>query len=255
MAPVRTIWGCLRHRFGGADVTMGNEVPTGFSLVTRLKQPRHSLGIGLKRPVRNAHCWRLEICFINVDRLTGCLLSFVHPVETRYTPTEAHSDTLGWRWRESNPRPERRQIAGTTTVHPVWGQDVRFSRIRSIQNPAKVGRWVFMCGCQNRVVLSTENPWGEWPTKRSHCRLPLRSAVTQRASVPERRISWPGSSALRSWSRVLVMAFSLKPTRSHYVRGAMHQPESPSKLAAFAVVVARKFGIPILLNANTSSST
>ena len=36
--------------------------------------------------MRNAHRWRLEICFINVDRLTSCLLSFVRPVETSTPP-------------------------------------------------------------------------------------------------------------------------------------------------------------------------
>ena len=49
-------------------------------------QGSSSLGIGLKRPVRNAHRWRLEICFINVDRLTSCLLTFARPVETSAPP-------------------------------------------------------------------------------------------------------------------------------------------------------------------------
>ena len=42
--------------------------------------------------MRNAHRWRLEICFINVDRLTGCLRTFVRPVETNTPPPKP---TLG----------------------------------------------------------------------------------------------------------------------------------------------------------------
>jgi len=61
---------------------MGTEVPTGFLWL----QGSSSLGIDLKRPVRNAHRWRLEICFINVDRLTSCLLTFARPVETSAPP-------------------------------------------------------------------------------------------------------------------------------------------------------------------------
>ena len=41
---------------------------------------------GLKRPLRNAHRWRLWICADYVRRLSGRLRAFFHPVETRSPP-------------------------------------------------------------------------------------------------------------------------------------------------------------------------
>ena len=70
---------------------MGTEVPIGFLWL----QGSSSLGIDLKRPVRNAHRWRLEICFINVDRLTSCLLTFARPVEAMAPPPKSTPILLG----------------------------------------------------------------------------------------------------------------------------------------------------------------
>ena len=47
------------------------------------------------------------------------------------------------------------------------------------------------------------NPLGLWRTNHSHCPSPLRSAVTQVVSSPERRISPPGLRALMRWSSVV----------------------------------------------------
>jgi hypothetical protein len=69
---------------------------------------------GLKRPVRNAHRWRLWFCSDYVRRLSGRLLAICHPVETSAPPQ-------WWRWRESNPRPERFRFAGITTMEGIMG--------------------------------------------------------------------------------------------------------------------------------------
>ena len=80
------------------------------------------------------------------------------------------------------------------------------------------------------------NPLGLWRTNHSHCPSPLRSAVTQVVSSPERRISPPGLRALMRWSSVVVIAFSFMPSRSQRAQGAMRRlcvttqnsPRSPS---------------------------
>src|SRR3972149_11745567 len=58
-------------------------------------QGSSSLGIGLKRPVRNAHRWRLWICADYVRRLSGCLLTFVRPVDTSAPPPKRTLMPLG----------------------------------------------------------------------------------------------------------------------------------------------------------------
>ena len=67
-------------------MTTGTEVPAGCLGLQGFSGP----GSDLKRPVRNAHRWRLQICADYVRRLSGCLLTFARPVETG-TPPPKHT--------------------------------------------------------------------------------------------------------------------------------------------------------------------
>ena len=73
-----------RHRAlrVGPDVTAGAEAPAGCLGLQGFSGP----GSDLRRPVRNAHRWRLWICADYVRRLSGCLLAFIRPVETGTPP-------------------------------------------------------------------------------------------------------------------------------------------------------------------------
>ena len=86
---------------------------------------------GLKRPLRNAHRWRLWFCADYVRRLSGRLLTFIRPVEANTPPS-------WWRWAESNRRPERFRIAGITTVPALSVRTNVFSRdIRRLGHPLR----------------------------------------------------------------------------------------------------------------------
>jgi hypothetical protein len=91
-------------------MTTGTEVPADSHSVYWTAMS----SAGLKRPVRNAHHLRLWFCADYVRRLSGCLRAFFHPVETSTPPQ-------WWRWRESNPRPECRPVAGITTMYGIMG--------------------------------------------------------------------------------------------------------------------------------------
>ena len=71
---------------GKVEMTTGTEVPAGCLGLQGFSGP----GSDLKRPVRNAHRWRLQICADYVRRLSGCLLTFARPVETG-TPPPKHT--------------------------------------------------------------------------------------------------------------------------------------------------------------------
>ena len=71
---------------GKTEMTTGTEVPAGCLGLQGFSGP----GSDLKRPVRNAHRWRLQICADYVRRLSGCLLTFARPVETG-TPPPKHT--------------------------------------------------------------------------------------------------------------------------------------------------------------------
>jgi hypothetical protein len=105
---------CVEGRVYGSNprfpMTAGAEAPADSHSVYWTA----TSSAGLKRPVRNAHRWRLWICSDYVRRLSGRLLALCHPVETSAPPQ-------WWRWRESNPRPERFRFAGITTMLTIMG--------------------------------------------------------------------------------------------------------------------------------------
>ena len=81
---------------------------------------------GLKRPVRNAHRWRLWICGLRPSPF-GPPARLFHPVETRSPPVVEVGGI--------EPRPECFRFAGITTVPTLWGgggiqegRSVRFRR-------------------------------------------------------------------------------------------------------------------------------
>jgi len=113
-------------------MTVGAEAPTDSHSVYWTA----TSSAGLKRPVRNAHHWRLWFCADYVRRLSGRLLAICHPVETSAPPQ-------WWRWRESNPRPERFRFAGITTMENIMGAAAREYKLQEPQAPgrgkAKIG--------------------------------------------------------------------------------------------------------------------
>lgn len=114
----------------GSELTTGTEVPAGCLGLQGSSGP----GSSLRRLRQNAHRWRLWFCADYVRRLSGCLLTFARPVETGTPPpkcTPPHA--LGWRWGESNPRPERLQLAGVTTIYSLWGHYPAGSRGRTTE--------------------------------------------------------------------------------------------------------------------------
>lgn len=84
------------RRSGGAstpqfEMTMGAEAPTDSHSVYWTAMS----SAGLKRPLRNAHHWRLWFCADYVRRLSGCLLTFARPVETS-TPPPKRTPECPW---------------------------------------------------------------------------------------------------------------------------------------------------------------
>src|SRR5688572_13505605 len=122
------------EKFRKVDVTTGTEVPADSHSVYRTAMS----SAGLKRPVRNAHRWRLWFCADYVRRLSGRLLAFFHPVETSTAPQ-------WWSWRESNPRPECRPVAGITTMDGIMGAQALIYKGHA---PTRLmpGNWATGCG-------------------------------------------------------------------------------------------------------------
>lgn|GEM_PF-3084173 len=98
----------------------GAEAPACYLLLPGFSGPVVRLLSGYSKLLIIGICL---VCADYVRRLSGCLLTLIHAVETRSSP-------LIWRWAESNRRPTCFRFAGITTILTFYASPAPGASIR-----------------------------------------------------------------------------------------------------------------------------